>query len=61
MNLVVYLENQPVCKGLGGGRNTQNNRTVQIHQLLGTEGNAQGQSWPALNISADAVQDVPQG
>ena len=40
-------------------RNTQNNRTAQIQQLLGTEGNAQGQGWPALNISADAVQDVP--
>ena len=39
--------------------NTQNNRTAQIQQLLGTEGNAQGQGWPALNISADAVQDVP--
>ena len=33
--------------------------TAQIQQLLGTEGNAQGQGWPALNISADAVQDVP--
>ena len=33
--------------------------TAQIQQLLGTEGNAQGQDWPALNISADAVQDVP--
>ena len=40
-------------------RNTQSNRTAQIQQLLGTEGNAQGQDWPALNISADAVQDVP--
>ena len=40
-------------------RNTQNNRTAQIQQLLGTEGNALGQGWPALNISADAVQDVP--
>ena len=30
--------------------------TAQIQQLLGTEGNAQGQGWPALNISADAVQ-----
>ena len=33
--------------------------TAQIQQLLGTEGNAQGLGWPAHNISADAVQDVP--
>ena len=57
MNLVViYLENRPL---LYVNRNTQNNRTAQIQQLLGTEGNAQGQGWLALNISADAVQDVP--